>query len=203
MARIQCPSAEEIVSVMRGKDYRVFENPSGHDINLVGIRNSSSRANSFDDWLGLFYWFDGTWNMFTFPGTTDPGTYYRENPLNVRGTAIMKPGQYRRAYKVGRHKGYRAMQQVGPIIVYRDDNKDTELNTTGTKEDEGLHAVNIHRASRKRASTQVDKWSAGCQVMQDPDHFDFFMTLCGRGAEKFGNLFTYTLLESEDFIKTE
>jgi len=199
MARIQCPSAEEIAAVMRGKKYRVFENPSGHDINLVGIRNSTSRANSFDDWLGLFYWYDGTWNMFAFPGTTDPGTYYRENPLNVRGTAIMKPGQYRRAYSVGRHKGYRAMQQVGPITVYRDDNKDDELNTTGKKEDEGLHAVNIHRASRKRASTQVDKWSAGCQVMQDPDHFDFFMTLCDKGAEKFGNSFTYTLLESEDF----
>ena len=35
--------------------------------------------------------------------------------------------------------------------------------------------------------------------MQDPDHFDFFMTLCQRGANKFGNSFTYTLLESEDF----
>lgn len=36
--------------------------------------------------------------------------------------------------------------------------------------------------------------------MQDPGHFDFIMTLCGKGAEKFGNLFTCTLLESEDFI---
>ena len=199
MAKIPCPAVSEIVDVMRAKDYRVFENPGGHDLNLVGIRNSGSRSNEFDDWLTVFYWFDGVWNMFAFPATTDPGTFYRENPLNVRGTAIMKPGQYRRAYIVGRHKGYKALQQVGPITVYRDNNKDDELDTTGSDEDEGLHAVNIHRANRERASTRVEKWSAGCQVMQDPDHFDFFMTLCERGSAKFGNSFTYTLLESRDF----
>jgi hypothetical protein len=200
MPRIQCPEVEQIVAVMRSQNYRVFENPGGHDLNLVGIRNSSSDANGFDDWLCAFYWFDGAWNMFSFPATTDPGTFYRENPLNVRGTAIVKPGQYRGAYKVGRHRGYKALQQVGSITVYRDNNKDEELDTTGVEEDQGLHAVNIHRANRLRASTRVEKWSAGCQVMQDPDHFDFFVRLCERGAEKFGNSFTYALLESDDFI---
>ena len=145
-----------------------------------------------------FYWFDGVWTLFAFPGTTDPGIYYRENPLNLRGTAIMKPGQYRGAYKVGRHKGYKALQQVGSITVYRDANGDAELDTTGATE-QGINAINIHRANRIRASTRVEKWSAGCQVMQDPDHFDFFMTLCDRAAKKFGNSLTYTLLESEDF----
>ena len=109
----------------------------------------------------------------------------------------MKPGQYRGAYRVGRHKGYKALQQVGSITVYRDDNRDTELDTTGATE-QGINAINIHRANRIRASTRVDRWSAGCQVVQDPDHFDFFMTLCDRAAQKFGNSFTYTLLNSED-----
>jgi len=199
MPRITCPTVDTIVDVMRAKNYRVFESPNGHDLNLVGIRNSASDANRFDDWLCAFYWYDENWNLFAFPGTTDPGTYYRENPLNLRGTAIMKPGQYRRAYKVGRHKGYKALQQVGAVTVYRDNDKNEELDTTGNEEHEGLHAINIHRANRIRASTRVDRWSAGCQVMQDPDHFDFFMTLCSRGAEKFGNSFTYSLLESEDF----
>ena len=199
MPKVNCPNVADIVNVMGAKGYKVFENPNGHDLNLVGVRNSASRANKFDDWLTAFYLYDGVWNLFAFPGTTDPGTFYRENLLNIRGTAIMKPGQYRRAYMVGKHKGYKAMQQIGPVTVFRDNNKDSELDTTGVEEDTGLHAVNIHRASRVRASTQVDKWSAGCQVMQDPDHFDFFMTLCQRGADKFGNSFTYTLLESEDF----
>ncbi len=169
MPKAACPNVNDIVSVMKNKGYRVFENPNGHDLNLFGIRNTGSRANAFDDWIGLFYWYDGVWNMFAFPGTTDPGTYYRENPMNVRGTAIMKPGQYRGVYKVGRHKGYKALQQIGKITVYRDNDKDAELDTTGADEHSGLHAVNIHRASRHRASTRVDKWSAGCQVMQRPD----------------------------------
>ena len=197
MSRIRCPAVENIVATMRARNYRVFEHPNGHDLNLVGIRNSSSSANQFDDWLCVFYRFDGIWNLFAFPGTTDPGTYYRERPLNLRGTAIMKPGQYRGAYQLGRHKGYKALQQVGSITVYRDDNRDTELDTTGATE-QGISAINIHRANRVRASTRVEKWSAGCQVMQDPDHFDFFMTLCDRAAQKFGNSFTYTLLDSED-----
>ena len=111
----------------------------------------------------------------------------------------MKPGQYRGAYMVGRHKGYKALQQVGPITVYRDADRDAELDTTGNVEDSGIHAINIHRANRDLASTRVDRWSAGCQVFQDPDHFAFFMTLCERGAARFGNSFTYTLLESGDF----
>ena len=59
MPRIKCPAAENIIATMRGKNYRVFENPNGHDLNQVGVRNSSSDANRFDDWLCAFYWFDG------------------------------------------------------------------------------------------------------------------------------------------------
>lgn len=199
MPKFQCPNVEHIVSVMRSKNYKVFENPNGHDLNIIGIRNSASNADSFDDWICVFYWFDNAWNLFAFPGTTDPGTYYRENPENMKGTAIMKPGQYERAYCVGKHKGYKALEQVGRITVYRDSNKDKELDTLGSNEDEGLHEINIHRANRYRASMRVDKWSAGCQVIQDPDHFDFIMTLCVRGAENFGNLFTYTLLDIDEF----
>ena len=124
MAKFDCPSVRDIVAVMEGKNHRVFRNPNGHDLNLVGIRNTDARANQFDDWLTVFYWYDDVWNLFAFPATTDPGRYYREQPLNVKGTAIMKPGQYRRAYMVGKHKGYKAMQQIGPITVYRDNNMD-------------------------------------------------------------------------------
>ena len=184
---------------MEAKGHVVFRNESGHDLNIVGVRTDDDTANSFNDWLTAFYRFDGIWDFFAFPATTDPGAFYRENPLNVRGTAIMKPGQYRSAYKVGRHRNYKALQQQGNITVFRDANKDVTIDTTGVAEDTGLHAVNIHRANAHRPSVQVGKWSAGCQVLQDPDHFAFFLMLCERAKEKFGNSFTYTLLEEEDF----
>ena len=53
--------------------------------------------------------------------------------------------------------------------------------------------MNIHRASAHRPSQTVGKWSAGCQVIQDPGHFDFLLYLCEKG-QRHGDTFTYTLL---------
>jgi len=184
---------------MRAKGYRVFANPGGHDLNLVGIRTGDMTSNRFNDWLMAFYWFDGDWTSFGFRATTDPGTYHRLNPEAVKGTAILKPGQYPGAYRIGRHKNYKALRQVGPLTVYRDANRDDVLDTTGMPEDTGLFGINIHRAHELNPSLQVDKWSAGCQVVQDPDQFQFLLTLCDRAAEKWGGSFSYTLLTEDDF----
>ncbi len=191
-------NVRQIMEVMKGKRYRVFSNSKGHDLNLVGIRTEDNKANSFNDWFTVFYKFSGVWNFFPFPATTDPGLFYKRNPLEVKGTAVMKPGQYRGAYIVGKHKGYKALQQNGKVTVYRDadlnDTLDTDENT-----ETGVFQINIHHANAHRPSVQVGKWSAGCQVLQDPDHFAFLMVLCERAKELYGNSFTYTLLEESDF----
>ncbi len=199
MATFQCPDVHTIINVMQGKGYRVFENRKGHDLNLVGIRTSSVDANTFNDWVTAFYIFNDDWNFFAFPATTDPGTFYRKEPLNVKGTAVMKPGQYRGAYKIGKHKQYKALEQKKPMTVYRDANRDGRLDTAGMEEDTGNYKTNIHRSNAHRPSVVVGKWSAGCQVLQDPDHFAFLLMLCERSKSKFGNSFTYSLLEEGDF----
>ena len=199
MATFQCPDVHTIINVMQGKGYRVFENRKGHDLNLVGIRSSSVDANTFNDWVTAFYILNDDWNFFAFPATTDPGTFYRKEPLNVKGTAVMKPGQYRGAYKIGKHKQYKALEQKKPMTVYRDANRDGLLDTAGMEEDTGNYKTNIHRSNAHRPSVIVGKWSAGCQVLQDPDHFAFLLMLCERSKTKFGNSFTYTLLEEGDF----
>lgn len=193
------PTVIEIIAAMRKKNHKVFSNPKGHDLNIVGIRTADNRSSRFNDWLTVFYTFEKVWNYFAFPATTDPGLFYRKTPLNVKGTAVMKPGQYRGAYKIGKHRGYKALQQKSKITVYRDNNKNETIDTKGMIEETGYYSVNIHRASAYRPSIQVGKWSAGCQVMQDPDHFAFLLKLCDRAIAKFPNSFTYTLLEESDF----
>ena len=200
MAIIHIPDAEAIIAAMRRNNYLIYDNPAGNHINLVGIRNSTSAPGHFDDLLCVLYLSDGIWNSFAFPASTDPGAFHRENPLNVRGTVIMKPGQYRDAFKIGRHMGYKAMQQAGHITVYQDSNEDVELDLSTEGESQQPHSLNIQRASRQRTSTQVDKWNAGNQVVQDSDNFDFLMSLCEQSADGYGNIFTYTLLEDIDFI---
>jgi hypothetical protein len=62
---------------------------------------------------------------------------------------------------------------------------------------EGTYGLNIHRAHASRTSTQVGKFSAGCQVFADPNEFDDFMILCRKSAELYGSRFTYTLIGME------
>jgi hypothetical protein len=63
---------------------------------------------------------------------------------------------------------------------------------------EGFYGINIHRASTKRTSTQVDRWSAGCQVIADPADFAELILLCHEQVEKRGfKTFTYTLIQEE------
>ena len=193
------PAVHSIIQVMEKKGYKVFKSPKGHDLNIVGIRTGDMMANSFNDWLTVFYIFDGRWNIFAFPATTDPGLYYRQESINVKGTAIVKPGQYRGMWRIGKHRGYKALQQVKPVTVYRDADRNNKLDVTGQKEEKGLFGINGHRSNAHKPSTSVHKWSAGCQVLQDPDHFAFLLKLCERAAEKFGNSFTYTLLTENDF----
>mgnify|MGYP003634946354 FL=1 len=119
--------------------------------------------------------------------------------MNVDGTAILVPGQYRSVYRRDLHQGkYEALCQRGAeVSVYRDDNRDRRHDMDPSTIDTGYFGINIHKAGR--ASTQVDKWSAGCQVISRSDEFATFMDLTEEGAERHGNSFTYTLLLETDF----
>jgi hypothetical protein len=63
---------------------------------------------------------------------------------------------------------------------------------------EGIYGINIHRASGTGVSLRVDKWSAGCQVLADSADFSNLIYLCKVAEKRYGNSFTYTLIESKD-----
>jgi hypothetical protein len=194
------PTLGKIMEVMKDQQHIVFENQTQpYNLNIVGIRTRDRSADKFNDWLTVFYRFDDQWSYFAFPATTDPGLFYRQTPLEgTLGAAVLKPGQYRRAYKVGLHKRYKAFQQRAPMTVYRDANRDRHIDY-GNVEETGVFAINIHRSHAEHGSIVVDKWSAGCQVIQDPIHFTFLMSLGSAAAALHGNAFTYTLLEEQAF----
>jgi hypothetical protein len=182
---------------LRQKGYKVFEDDSKpFNLNLVGIRTKDETSNSFNDWMVIFWKYAGNWSQMIFPITTDPGLYWRENPMNIKGTAVLKEGQYRGMWKIGKHQGkYEALRQVKPCTVLRDANKDGKIDFTG-EEDTGLFGINHHRAGSH--STRVDKWSAGCQVQPNRVLYDIEMALFKAGAKEWGNSFTYTLIHERD-----
>jgi len=173
-----------------------------YNLNIVGIRNSATGdqiTNRFDDLITVSYRLDGQWKFHQYQATTDPGRHWTENLLNPNGTAILVPGQYRGAYAVGLHQGkYEALRQVKPVRVYRDSDRDAEYDKLEASIQEGMFGINIHRANKWGTSVQIDKWSAGCQVIASNEDFLEFMTLVGKAKTKWGNSFTYTLIESQD-----
>ena len=63
-------------------------------------------------------------------------------------------------------------------------------------EDVGLFGINHHKAGNE--STQVDKWSAGCQVQPTSALWHIEMEIFKEAAASWGNSFTYTLIHEND-----
>lgn len=100
------------------------------EINIVYFRGLDKQGN----WNGnaSFVWndrravlvikngipaFAGNWLA-----TVDPGQYYWENPMNLKGCADIKAWQFQ-SWSVGDHKGQHALVQSNNITVYRGEQK--------------------------------------------------------------------------------
>ncbi len=200
---MKCPTREQIEAAVKVKGYKWFEN-GDYNLNIVGVRNAETLnevTNRFDDHLTLSYKVDGEWNYHCFDATTDPGKHWVDNVLNEAGVAILKENQYRGSHKIGLHQGkYEALRQQKPVQVYRDNNLDDCYDMDESTLQKGIFGINIHRATKweGKKSTQIDKWSAGCQVIAANDDFRLFMEICNKSKDIWGNSFTYTLINSDD-----
>lgn len=185
-----------ITDALKRLNYPFFK--GDYNINLIGIRSADAHANTFNDVLLVIYQVDQKTHVHAFPLTTDPGVYYRENPINVDGTAILVPGHYRSCWQVGAHQGkYKALVQRGLMSVYRDNNGDNKLDADDDSIQTGHFGINLHRAADNKSSLQVDRWSAGCQVLADPNDFNLVMALVNKSAAMYGPRFSYTLLTED------
>lgn len=197
---------KEIEQTLLNKGYLVYNQPN--KLNVVGIRTkSNSSSTSFDDYIAYFYYDDkGRLIGKVAPATTDPSVYYlRDNPMVRSGTAILKSGQYKDAYVIGTHaQKYTALVQRGaPVTVIRDNDRNDLLNFFADTQT-GYFSINIHRASRGKNDVNiVGPDSAGCQVFRDEADFNEMMRLAQVSKAKYGNKFTYTLIDEIDDIKVK
>lgn len=194
---------ELLIKAYQRKNYAFFHQGE-YNLNIFGVRNSNKISNQFDDLIGVAYKYQpDKWCMDLYEATTDPGKYWLNNPMTPAGTAILMPGQYRGAYKLGKHQGkYMALVQNKPVRVWRDNNKDDVLDFNGRISQEGNFGINIHRSSPYDRSYLVDKWSAGCQVFKKSIDYDNFIILCVKASKIYGQYFTYTLFNESEFLLT-
>jgi hypothetical protein len=195
---------EQIQKAVEAKGHKWFEG-GDYNLNIVGVRNSDTNGavtNKFDDKLTVSYSVDGELKYHEFDATTDPGSHWEKNLLNKDGVAILVPNQYRGSHEIRKHQGkYEALCQKKNVKVYRDKNKDGVYDMLEENIQEGIFGINIHKAgSRVNGSTQIDKWSAGCQVLSKESDFNQLMELAYKAKDLYGNSFTYTLIESKDLV---
>ena len=186
------------------KGYAFFEN-GDLNLNIIGIRNKSGDASKFDDSINIVYKINGEWVCDVYQVTTEPGPSILRRPLKEvshKGTAILVPGQYRSTYIIGWHgsrdRGHMALcQRGGKVSVWRDNNRDAKPDYHGP-EDVGWYGINIHKHRGADSRVNTGGVSAGCQVFRSSRDFSEFMETCSDARDKWGNSFTYTLLDEAD-----
>jgi hypothetical protein len=162
------PTIKEIHDVMKKAGMEVFETP--YSVTLGGIRTKDKKSGKFNDFLFASMFTPGGGIMsVVIEGTVDAGHYYRMNPVNVHGTAIIQDGkQYMGVYRYENpkknkkqhgHKGQEAFSQIKPMDYWRDDNRDPNIDREGDTHTENAR-TNGHDMGEVGA--EVNRWSAGC-----------------------------------------
>jgi hypothetical protein len=202
MEKLKRSEIQILLKTLKSKGYVVYTKP--FQLNIVGRRTNNTKPNSFDDFLYIFYKNeDGDWEGWKAPATTDAGTYWLKNPMQSKGTALLKAGQYVDTYQIDKHNGkYIAVtQRLKPVVVVRDYNRNDVLDFNNGKEETGMFGINIHRADSTGTRKTIDKYSAGCQVFANADDFNKFMDMAHKQKDLYGNKFTYTLIDERSYNK--
>jgi hypothetical protein len=202
MRPITPTAVKTLVAYMKSKNFTVYEQP--YRLNIVGLRSPSKIPNYFDDFIFTFFKNkDNQWVGYESPATTDTGTYWLNNPMSSKGSALLKEGQYKDVYAIDLHNGkYKAItQRLGDVTVYRDFNRNNVLDFNNGREEKGRFGINIHRADSSGLSKIIDKNSAGCQVFANSEDFDKLMQFAEKSKNLYGNKFTYTLIDARNYWK--
>lgn len=190
-------------AIFKSKGYAFFTK-GDYNLNIIGVRadKKCKVTNQYDDYIVVDYYTSVSHKRAIWSITTEPGLYYMKHMTNGKGTAILVPGQYRGAYKIDLHRGkYKALCQRNKVVkVYRDANKDNVYDLLPETIDTGMFGINIHRSHESIKTLTIDKYSAGCQVFDNPKDFTSFMKLCEEQRKRYGNKFTYTLIDEKDLL---
>jgi hypothetical protein len=175
---------QKAIAFMKARNYKI------RALNIIyfeGIDCDLQTVNSdrIDGWNDVRAVVSNTGDvLLCCAATTEPGWYYRNNPMNDGGAAQLAFGQYLDAWRIGDHHGQDALVQCSILKVFRDKNEDGSRkgDAVDIGDDFGL---NQHTTSN--SPDNVGRWSAGCLVGRYPEtHNDKFMPICrAMGLETF------------------
>ena len=147
------------------------------ELNLIGIRDTSDiRQDVINDWIG--FWTKN--EFFLTRGTTDPSVFWtKDASRNPNGTFHLACGFHEKIWIVGIHAEGRPgahealvnrIQHCRPTRGWRDENYNFTKDPSEV-EISGYFGINLHRMHATQIVTKIGRYSAGCQVIQDPKKF--------------------------------
>jgi hypothetical protein len=132
---------------------------------LLWIRTDNKLSNTFDDFVVLLL---ANEIELIFKATTTAGDFYIFNPITsggITGTAITKPQQQKNTHQfLNSFLGMPYFRQQRPIKIYRDGNKDRNLDTL--TESFGMYGIHLHHMG---IGNLINNWSAGCNGTSKSD----------------------------------
>ena len=132
---------------------------------LVWIRTDNKLTNTFDDYVVLMVLNE---IELIFKATTTAGDFYIFNPITsggITGTAITKPQQQKNTHQfLSSFLGMSYFRQQRPIKIYRDGNKDRNLEIE--LESFGMYGIHLHHMG---LGNLINNWSAGCNGTSKSD----------------------------------
>jgi hypothetical protein len=143
---------------------------------MIGIRNKEGlKTDVVNDFLGFIH----NDEIFITPGSTDPGVYWITSSERIKqGTFHLKSQFHKNIWCIGTHKGYEALvndwRNCLPTEGWRDANFNFEFDAKDL-EVRGHFGINFHRMHPISIIDRVGKYSAGCQVVQDPKAFQYIL----------------------------
>ena len=130
------------------------------------------------------------------------------NSILKNGLPILVPSQYIDVYYISQYRGVKsfAVTQGASQLVWRDNDTSNintfnpnnwslpELITPNSTLDNGIKLHLGYPGGKK-----VGNWSEGSQVFSNAENLNEFFELCEIHKAKYGNAFTYTLANKNDF----
>lgn len=152
---------------------------------ILGVRSNEDSPDKFDD---KFYVFHHQTFIKVLTGTTNPGVKVLKGykRYNSKGAFVMASNfWFYDLWKKGYHKKRMpALVQVNEVYGYRDGNYNSKSEQIG-KLVKGFFGINFHKSNYGKIIGFVRKiiggWSAGCQVANNSDDYDWLMGIIDKG----------------------
>jgi GH24 family phage-related lysozyme (muramidase) len=201
---------DAVIAAMQTRGHWICRHPDC--VNIVYLEGAGpdgqlndDRPNAFNDLRCVFrLGAGGVPSIRVWEGTTEPGTFWTQNPMSVKGAARIAFGQYKSwivgTHHAGRPGAHEALVQVKDVSVFRDFNRD--FKRTGDEIETGLFGINQHWGY-DAPRNDLGNTSAGCLVGRSREGHREFMEVVKSDARYIANgayRFITTILPGDEIL---